>query len=569
MKKLLSGIVALVIALSLAPSAFADAEDDRAMAREQAIETIELYEFSTYYEQLEGEGAGNWFALVDYLTEAFLNDSELYKKLNGIWKDSVDRYSALREPAVFDAAYSTYRVDQPGVLFDFEADVLTIWGTEDNSPARAEGIVGGSVILEWNGEKATGDYETDYYALSRSYYENDLTLNLKLELPDKTIKDYTVKGATYDADTASAVCDVSSDGKTGYIRVSNGFNEDTHEKFAKAWKSAEDAGVKSVIIDLRNNGGGYNKTLDAMLDTVLPARVPTYSAVSKNELSLSYANGTSTFSPDIVILTNNETASAAEIFTTVLKSYKMARSVGTTTLGKGVGQSNKTLSNGKVLSITAFPVADPQGFTYNLKGVTPDVEVIDDPTTETDEVLDFAYGYVDHAGVKVTEPESFRYTFYLPDDRFSLPTSALAFAKRTADESGKAVILTFVSSDGTKMTVDVKKAYDAALPIYLFGIDKENSDKIKDELVESGKIPETSIVLKTADPKLFDDRFFERGDFGFPATITTTSEFEPGYFYYYKNGEYEEFSPAHVYENGKLRFNLGRGGTIVITKEAL
>jgi carboxyl-terminal processing protease len=569
MKKLVSGILALILTASLSVTAFADAEDDRNMAREQAIEIIETYELSTYYELLEDEGAGNWFALVDYLTEAILNDAELYNKLHGIWKDSLDRYSNLFEPGAFDASYSTQKVDQPGLLFDFETDVLTLWGTEDNSPARAVGIVGGSVILEWNGVKATGNMMDDFYALSRSYYENEMTLNLKLQLPDGTIKDYVVVGATYDSDAASGICDVSEDGNTGYIRVSNGFNEDTDEKFAKAWKSAEDAGVRSVIIDLRDNGGGFTTTLNAMLNTILPARLPTYSAFSKNELAINYANGVSKFSPDIVVLTNEYTASAAEIFTSILKYHGLARSVGTTTLGKGVGQSNYDLSNKKTLSITSLIIAAPNGSTYNLKGIAPDVEITDDPATETDEVLDFAYGYVDHAGVTLTEPETFRYTFNLPYDRFSLPTSALAAAKRRADEIGAPVVLTFVSSDGTKVTFDVGKAYDAAHPLYLFGIDKESSDKIKAELVKDGKIPESAIVLKTADPLPFDDRFFGRTEYGFPATITTAADFATACFYYYEDGKFTEFKPNYSADGGKLRFVIDKGGVIVAAAEKI
>jgi carboxyl-terminal processing protease len=573
MKRLVSGLVALIIAISFAlafaPTAFADAEDDRNMAREQAVEIIELFELSTYFELLDGEGAGNWFALVDYLTEAILNDAELYGKLSGIWEDSIDKYSALYEPGSFDASYSTYKEDQPGLLFDFETDVLTIWSTEDNSPARVAGIVDHSIVLEWNGVKASENMMDDFYALSRSYFENDSTLNLKLQLPDGTVKDYVVVGADYDSDAASGICDVSEDGNTGYIAVRNGFNEDTHEKFAKAWKAAEDAGVRSVIIDLRDNGGGFTTTLAAMLNTVLPARMPTYSMFSKNELKLVYANGESKFSPDIVILTNEYTASAAEVFTSTLRYYGLARSIGTTTYGKGIGQSNMDLSNGKTLSITSLRIAAPDGSTYNLEGIAPDVEITDDPATETDEVLDFAYGYVDHAGVTLKEPEIFRYTFTLPYDRFSLPTSALGAAKRTANELGVPVILTFISSDGTKMTVDVDTAYEAGLPLYLFGIDKEASDALKAELTGSGKISEQAIVMKTADPLPFDDRFYGRGDYGFPVTITTTVEFEPQYFYRYNDGEYIEFKPNFTYEDGKLRFVTNKGGAIIITAKKI
>ncbi|MDR0904377.1 MAG: hypothetical protein LBM59_07070 [Ruminococcus sp.] len=582
MKRILSGIVALLLSLSLAPAiAISGAEEEltEEEARKRVIETIELYEISSNYEIFPEEGAGNWLALVDYLTGVFMEHPELYDDLYYIWKDTVDRYSNIYNSAFLEQNYGTERVNQPGILFYNESDVLTVYGAEDNSPAAAAGLVKDSVVLEFNGIKPVGNRADDLNAIGNSYYDNDTFLHLKVMLPDGTEAEYDIDGADYDSDTASAVCEVGRvnpdkpdeiiDKETGYIRVTNGFNEDTGEKFAKAWKSAEEAGVTSVIIDLRDNGGGYVSTLNKILDTIIPARVPTYSDLYKESIMLFYSSGEGTFNPDIVILTNENSASASEVVTEVLKQNGLARSVGGKTFGKGIGQINQTLASENILAVTAFVNLLPNGYSYNINGVTPDAEVTDDPETELDEVLDFAYSYVDGEGTKIESPAHFTYSFFLPDDNYRMPIAGLTDAKKTADKLGIPIYLQFISSDGTKTIVDVVKAFNAANADYYFGIDKAESDKLAAEL-KAGGLHEKARVLVTATDKTDRTYYDPTDDFGYSQTLSLKLyAAESLYFYYYDDGNYTAFSPPFVYADGNLRFNIEKGGIIIISPEEI
>ncbi|MDR0987498.1 MAG: hypothetical protein LBL98_07400 [Ruminococcus sp.] len=569
MKKLLSGIVALLLALTFAPVTFADwqvyteeepvVQEPLSEAEAAALEILEIFDKSSAHQFFREENRGNLYALREYLTEAMKNDPELYDRLKGIWKDSVDGYSDIFGPDHVDKVASSLREDSTGLVLTNVGGTLVTMRPEANSPAEAAGVKKGAVITAIDDTPATGDVFTDTALYGAAIDENGF-VDLTMKLPDGSFKTYHLTLADYDSDAAVGNCVVKGD--TGYIK-STGFYIDTPEKFAKAWNAAETAGVKSVIIDMRGNGGGMIDSCYKMLDTVVPDIVPLTYNTTRNEINCVVSTNKSDFRPDIVILTDETTASSAEIFTASLKKAGYARSVGTKSFGKGIGQTGYELSSGNIMMLTALRFFTPDGSTYNRKGITPDFEVIDDPATEADEVLEFAYGYVDGEGTVKEDVDAYRFTYRLSDDFEKISINQLVSIQGNPALADKQVVFSFISSNTAKMNVDIAKAYAAAKPSYQFGIDGKASRQLALKLHSEG-YPDGIITVVTA----------HEGEYGCPVTISLKTPIERDFFYRVEGdvtpgGVFTRFTPAYTYTDGVLRFNIDRGGTFVICNEEI
>ncbi|MDR0987499.1 MAG: S41 family peptidase [Ruminococcus sp.] len=466
MKRIFALLVAAVLSLTLAPAAFA--EDDLTDAELKARIIINLFEASTEYEDFPGDERGTWLALQDYFAKIIEEDPGAYEELINIWKNSADIYSGFGSRTEFDDTYSTHKKNKVGITVHFREDGCYVVGIEKNSPAEVAGVKINTKMTHFQGIPLPMDRDAGMALLSELYSKTGVYAFTGF-LPDGTPCEYSITPGDYDVDAAAGICEVT--GNTGYIALRSGFYADTAEKFARAWKAAETAGVRSVIIDLRDNMGGFDTTSWEMLSTVISEKVPISYYRMKNgfQFQITLGSGSKTFKPDIVILTNENSASAAEVFTEVLRYHGYARSVGTKTYGKAIGQRPIELPGENLFTVTAFSLYLPDGSTYQDEGLIPDAEVVDDPETEVDEVLEFAYSYVDNAGKPHNQPSALRFTINLETKDEKFPLSCFAAAKRLSDEAGMPVYLTFKASDGTKVTVDAAKVFNKAQEEYSFG----------------------------------------------------------------------------------------------------
>ena len=135
-------------------------------------------------------------------------------------------------------------------------------------------------------------------------------------------------------------------------------------------------GIKSLIIDLRNNGGGLVDQCLDIADLIVPKGATTLITVDKEKNEeVSKSNKEPIINMPIVVLVNEYTASASEILTGAIKENVEASVVGTTTYGKGVIQTVITLTDGSGLKITTAEYFTPNGTGINKKGIKPDIEV--------------------------------------------------------------------------------------------------------------------------------------------------------------------------------------------------
>ena len=159
------------------------------------------------------------------------------------------------------------------------------------------------------------------------------------------------------------------------IRVSN-FNEDTQSLFNEAVNMALVKNPKGIIVDLRNNPGGYLDTAVNMAGEWIEEGMILAEQLNDNKRNEYAADGRARLKDfPTVVLINGGSASASEILAGALRDYKKATTVGETTYGKGSVQTIRDLSDGSSLKITVAKWLTPAGDFINDKGINPDIEV--------------------------------------------------------------------------------------------------------------------------------------------------------------------------------------------------
>lgn len=161
------------------------------------------------------------------------------------------------------------------------------------------------------------------------------------------------------------------DNYIGYIKIS-GFKQNTPQQFNDALDEIIQNGAKGIIFDLRENGGGLVDALEDCLDPLLPeGTIATAEYSDGNSKTIVYSDKSEINIPMVVIV-NEHTASAAELFAASLKDFGKADIVGKTTYGKGVMQSTIELSNGGAVVLTIAKYKTTISECYDGIGITPD-----------------------------------------------------------------------------------------------------------------------------------------------------------------------------------------------------
>ena len=154
------------------------------------------------------------------------------------------------------------------------------------------------------------------------------------------------------------------------------FDEETSKEFKTKYEELKSQGIKSLIIDLRNNGGGIVESALKIADYMTDKGSVLLYEVDKNgKETVKKSENDPIINMPIIVLTNENTASASEILAGALKDLGKAKIVGTKTYGKGVIQQILTLSDGSGLKITIEEYQTPNKNKINKIGITPDEEV--------------------------------------------------------------------------------------------------------------------------------------------------------------------------------------------------
>ena len=256
-----------------------------------------------------------------------------------------------------------------GIEMMKQGDYVVVTRTLPNNPARKAGVHAGDIIFAINGEEVW-DKDTEIIA---SKLRGPSGEKVKLTVArDKQKLDFELTREKINNVSA----DITYQDKTAIISVYR-FSEDTGTLVQSFTKDFKNKGINKVILDLRNNGGGYVTAACDLLSLWLDGdKILTQKSATIGQ-TITYAKRGEATLKDMktIVLVNNATASASEIVAGALKDYKKATILGTKTYGKGVVQTMLELSGGSLLKITTAHWYTPEGQTINKTGISPDIEV--------------------------------------------------------------------------------------------------------------------------------------------------------------------------------------------------
>jgi len=161
---------------------------------------------------------------------------------------------------------------------------------------------------------------------------------------------------------------------TGYIIIGS-FDDITVKQFEDALSDLRSKGMKSLILDLRGNGGGMVNAAVEIADDLIATGVVTYTLDRQGERTDYEAVTPEELGLPLVVLVDSHSASASELLTGALKDYGIGKVVGTTTYGKGIVQNIYPLSDGSAVKLTNARYYTPKGTNIQGTGIEPDVKV--------------------------------------------------------------------------------------------------------------------------------------------------------------------------------------------------
>jgi len=268
---------------------------------------------------------------------------------------------------------------------DRQGNVVVLLPIE-GSPAEEAGLKTGDIITKVNGEDCIG---MDLSLVANKVKgEEGTTVELEIlredEFINKTITRRTVEIRT--------VSNKMLNNNIGYIEILS-FDTGCNDKIEIILNDYINRGIKSIIIDLRDNGGGVVSEATDMADLFLSKESNIMIEIdNKGNAKTTKAEKESIINSDmkIIVLTNENSASASEILVGALKDNNIAQIVGITTFGKGVMQELVPVSSGGALKLTIKEFCTPNGNKINKEGIKPDIEIEDNEETEIDEQLEKA-----------------------------------------------------------------------------------------------------------------------------------------------------------------------------------
>lgn len=314
--------------------------------------------------------------LEQYIDVYYLNGTEglslgegIYKGLLESLEDPYSVYYTEEEYAdLLEKTEGTYCGIGAVVSQNADTGVITIVEPYEESPAAEAGILPGDIIYKVNGEEVTGEDLTQ--VVSKMKGEEGTTVDVTI-LRENEMLDVTITRKQIEIETVEYEM---LDNSIGYIEVSS-FDGVTDEQFREALEDLEGQGQKGLIIDLRDNGGGRLDTVVDMLDRMLPEGVIVSTKTKDGSGETYQSTDEEQFEKPLVVLINENSASASEVFAGAIQDYGTGVLVGTTSFGKGIVQSLFTLEDGSAVKLTTSEYFTPAGRNIHGDGLTPDVEV--------------------------------------------------------------------------------------------------------------------------------------------------------------------------------------------------
>ncbi len=259
-----------------------------------------------------------------------------------------------------------------GTEIGFRDGFLTVIAPLKDSPAEKAGILSGDKIVKVDGKDIVGMNIDEAVLLIRGEKGTSVKLTIIRE-GDKDLREIDI---TRDIIVVNTVDWKMMDGKIAYISI-NQFKEDTGIEFDNKINEILSEGPKGIILDLRNNPGGYlNVSIDIASRFIDKGKTVVIQDQGNNNKEEYKAAGGKRFENiPMVVLVNEGSASASEILAGALRDDNKIKIVGKKTFGKGLVQEMEKMKDGSTIKVTIAKWLTPNGVDINHDGIHPDFEV--------------------------------------------------------------------------------------------------------------------------------------------------------------------------------------------------
>lgn len=343
------------------------AYSDEAKIAASATSSDENFDFNLYWEV--------WETLKqNYVDKVKIKDKELfYGSLRGLAQSLDDPYTVFMDPKAAQEFSNDLAGTFEGIGMEvgMRNDIITVIAPLDGMPAQKAGLRAGDKVYAVDGITTVGLTVDQVVKKIRGKKGTQVTLTILRSANEKPIDIKVTRDVIV---VKSIKTEMRKDG-IFVIKISN-FNDDTLGLFNVAVNEALLKNPKGIIVDLRNNPGGYLDTAVALASEWVEAGPVVAEQFSGNVRNEYPSNGRARLKNfPTVVLVNGGSASASEILAGALRDYKKATLVGEQTYGKGSVQTIRDLSDGSALKVTVAKWLTPAGDFINDKGIKPEVEV--------------------------------------------------------------------------------------------------------------------------------------------------------------------------------------------------
>ncbi len=255
------------------------------------------------------------------------------------------------------------------VSLDTVTQLPRISGIIEGAPAAEVDLRPDDLVYQIDGKDTYGLTLTEATALIKGPEGTTVTLTIVREGEDDYL-DITIERRKVESPTVNY--EMYED-KIAYIQITE-FDDVTVAQFEEALTQAEEAGMQSLILDLRANPGGNMSTVVEIARMLLPKGLIVYTEDKDGERDEYYCDGKNEIQVPMVVLVDGNSASASEILAGAIQDYGVGTLVGTTTYGKGIVQQLVTMRDGSAVKITISGYFTPKGRNIHGVGIEPDVE---------------------------------------------------------------------------------------------------------------------------------------------------------------------------------------------------
>lgn len=318
-------------------------------------------------------------ALEEVIDTYYLEDTDKENLEEGLYKGLFagigDPYSVYYTKKEYDELQESTSGKYYGigalVSQNIKTSIVTISKVFKDAPADKAGMKSGDAIYKVDDQDISGKDVDEVVSMMKGEKGTQVKVTVYRSSEEKYIDLIITRDEVKVPTIAYKMLDKKK--KIGYVQITE-FDEVTGEQFKKAIDKLKKQGMKKIVFDVRDNPGGSYSTVCEILDDILPAGtlVFTRDKYGKEEKQESDPN---CLDMPMVVLQNENSASASEIFAGAIQDFGAGKIVGTQSFGKGIVQQIVPLNDGSAIKLTVEKYYTPSGENIHGKGITPDVVV--------------------------------------------------------------------------------------------------------------------------------------------------------------------------------------------------